>query len=104
MLETIVGDIRDEFDILPEFIYELTENRWLAGGGLTLEKIGKIVGAPSFPESEKTLCQWLMEISPEGSLRIENKIEYGDFIFHVRKVSRSRIYEVIIEKIVSGSQ
>ena len=104
MLETIVGDIRDEFDILPEFIYELTENRWLAGGGLTLEKIGKVVGAPLFPESEKTLCQWLMEISPEGSLRTESKIEYGDFIFHVRKISRSRIYEVIIEKIINGSQ
>jgi len=104
MLETIVGDIRDEFDILPEFIYELTENRWLAGGGLTLEKIGKTVGVSSFPESEKTLCQWLMEISPEGSLRIESKIEYGDFIFHVRKISRSRIYEVIIEKIINGRQ
>ncbi|HCE43209.1 MAG TPA: hypothetical protein DET40_06655 [Lentisphaeria bacterium] len=104
MLETIVGDIRDEFDILPEFIYELTENRWLAGGGLTLEKIGKVVGVQNFPDSEKTLCQWLMEISPEGSLRMENKIEYGDFIFHVRKISRSRIYEVIIEKHVSVSQ
>ena len=98
MLETIVGDIRDEFDILPEFIYELTENRWLAGGGLPLHKIAKTLGAPSFPESEKTLCQWLMEISPEGSLRVESRIEYGDFIFLVRKISRSKIFEVIIQK------
>ncbi len=100
MLETIVGDIRDEFDILPEFIYEITEHRWLAGGGLTMEKIGKVVGAPSFPDSEKTLCQWLMEISQEGSIRVENKIEYGNLIFHIRKMSRSKINEVIIEKVV----
>ncbi|HBC87256.1 MAG TPA: hypothetical protein DCZ94_09900 [Lentisphaeria bacterium] len=101
MLETIVGDIRDEFDILPEFIYELTENRWLAGGGLTLEKIGKVVDVPNFPESEKNLCQWLMEISDENP-RVENRIEYGNLLFHVRKVSRSRIYEVIIEKLQKG--
>jgi len=102
MLETIVGDIRDEFDILPEFIYDLTENRWLAGGGLTLERIGKVIGVLNFPEADKTLCQWLLEISQEGSLRVESKIEYGDLIFHVRKMSRSRIYEVIIEKLQKG--
>ncbi len=96
LLETIVGDIRDEFDVLPEFIYDLTDSRWLAGGGATLEKISKTVGVPLL-ESHKTLCQWLMDIS-DGNIHVENRIEYGELIFHIRKMSRSKIYEVIIEK------
>ncbi|MFA6290982.1 MAG: hemolysin family protein [Victivallales bacterium] len=96
LLETIVGDIRDEFDVLPEFIYNLTEERWLAGGGVQLDKISKTVGV-SLPESDKSLCQWLMEIS-DANIRVENRIEYGELIFHIRKMSRSKVYEVIIEK------
>ncbi len=96
LLETIVGDIRDEFDILPEFIYNLTEERWLAGGGVQLDKISKTVGV-SLPEPDKSLCQWLMEIS-DANIRVENRIEYGELIFHIRKMSRSKVYEVIIEK------
>jgi putative hemolysin len=96
LLETIVGDIRDEFDVLPEFIYGLTDERWLAGGGVSLEKISSTVGVP-LPESEKPICQWLMDIS-DGNIHVESKIEYGELIFHIRKMSRSKVYEVIIEK------
>ncbi len=96
LLETIVGDIRDEFDILPEFIYGLTEERWLAGGGVPLEKVSSTVGI-SLPDSDKPLCQWLMDIS-DGNIHVENRIEYGELIFHIRKMSRSKVYEVIIEK------
>lgn len=100
MLETIVGDIRDEFDVLPEFIYDLTKERWLAGGGVTLGEISRTVGV-SLPESDKTLCQWLMDIS-DSSIRVENRIEYGELFFHIRKMSRSKVYEVIIEKLTPG--
>lgn len=96
LLEIIVGDIRDEFDVLPEFIYDLADDRWLAGGGVTLDKISGIVGV-ALPESGKTLCQWLLDIS-DSNIRVENRIEYGELIFHIRKMSRSKVYEVIIEK------
>jgi putative hemolysin len=96
LLETIVGDIRDEYDILPDFIYGITEDRWLAGGAVTLQKVSDTVGIP-LPEPDKQLFQWLAEIS-DSNIHIENRIEYGELIFRIRKMSRSKVYEVIIEK------
>jgi len=95
ILETIVGDIEDEYDILPELFYPLVENRWLAGGGVTLRKINKQF--PEIPPLDKTLSQWLLE-SLKIPPKTEQMVEWGGLVLYLRKVSRAKVYEIIIEK------
>jgi putative hemolysin len=95
ILETIVGDIEDEYDILPDIFYPLVENRFLAGGGVTLRKVNGYF--PEVPPQDKTLSQWILE-NLKTPPKAEHSIEWGDLVFYQRKVSRAKVYEVIIEK------
>ena len=96
MLETIVGDIGDEYDVLPDYLYNINETRMVAGGGVLLSKL-RSVFREDFPGTATTLSQWLTEkISPP--LRVEKKITVGGLDFEIRKLSRSKIYEVLIDR------
>lgn len=95
ILESIVGDIQDEYDMLPEFFYTITPTRWLAGGGVTLAALKKVF--KELPGEEKTLAAWLAEIA-KGAPKVEQCLVHNGLTFFVRKMSRSRINEVIIER------
>ena len=95
ILETIVGDIKDEYDIPPEYLYDINETRLLAGGGISLLTLRERLG-PSIPELNKTLCQWLLEIAGRP-LKVENTITHNDIRYEIRKMSRSKISEVIVD-------
>ena len=95
ILETIVGDITDEYDIVPEYLYEITETRLLAGGGVSLITLHNRIG-PEIPELNKTLCQWLLEMTNKP-LKIESVLTWQGIQFEIRKMSRSRISEIIID-------
>lgn len=95
ILETFVGDIKDEYDILPEYLYEINESRLLAGGGILLSSLRERIG-PAIPDLRKTLCQWIFELSPKP-LKVECTIKYNGIDFKIRKMSRSRINEIIVD-------
>lgn len=96
ILETFVGDIKDEYDIMPEYLYDINENRLLAGGGITLSSLKERLG-PAIPDVNKSLCQWLLEITSGKQMKVESTINYRGIQFEIRKMSRSRISEVIID-------
>ena len=95
ILETIVGSIQDEYDILPTHFYEISPHRFVAGGGISLFKLHAILGN-DIPESERSLDLWIRE-NLGGNLKVESLLHHNGLLFIVRKVSRSHIYEVIIE-------
>jgi putative hemolysin len=95
ILETIVGDIKDEYDIPPDYLYDINETRLLAGGGITLLTLRERLG-PSIPELNKTLCQWLLEIT-DKPLKVENTITHNGIRYEIRKMSRSKISEIIVD-------
>jgi putative hemolysin len=95
ILETIVGDIKDEYDIPPEYLYDINETRLLAGGGISLQALRERLG-PSVPELNKTLCQWLLEIA-DKPLKVESSISFNGIRYEIRKMSRSKISEIIID-------
>ncbi len=95
ILETIVGDIMDEYDVLPEYLYEINETRLLAGGGVNLLTLRERLGN-TIPEANKTLCQWILDMSNKP-VKIESKIILNGIVFEIRKMSRSRISEIIID-------
>jgi CBS domain containing-hemolysin-like protein len=102
LLESIVGDVKDEYDILPSHCYKLSENRLLTGGGARLEEVNKTFNI-NLVEPDQTLSVWLLE--KFGHLpAADDHIKMGDLEITVRKVSRSKIFEAVIDKIVAFPQ
>lgn len=95
VIEAIMGDIEDEYDLLPEYVYQIAVGRYLAGGGVSMEALREKI-AKDLPATKKPLNKWLLEISGKMP-KVEEKIQYRSLIFITRKVRRSNIYEVIIE-------
>jgi putative hemolysin len=95
ILETIVGDIQDEYDSIPDHFYEISPGRYVSGGGITLKKLRLALGA-SIPDDERTVDLWMRE-RLGANIKAEMTMAHNAFSFIIRKVSRSHIYEVIIE-------
>jgi putative hemolysin len=95
IVESIVGDLNDEYDVLPNFFYPITETRFVAGGGIPLSELRAKI-SPLIPASQITLNDWLMrqcKVKPNT----EGKLNYQNLTFTVRKVSRSKIHEAIVD-------
>ena len=96
VVEAIVGEIEDEYDVLPTYINRIAEGRFMAGGGATLQALKDQTGF-GVPDGTTSLNEWLCGLMP-GNPAIEMKIPYQDIVFTIRRTRRSRIYEVIVNK------
>lgn len=95
VIESIMGEIHDEYDVLPAYFYQIAVNRFLAGGGVSLRVLREKTGI-DVPLSDASLNEWLLGLSGKAP-KVEDKISYKNNTFIIRKVRRSNIYEVIIE-------
>jgi putative hemolysin len=95
ILETIVGDIQDEYDVIPDHLYEISPKRFIAGGGVPLRKLHAAIGG-SVPDDDRTIDLWIRE-HLGANIKVEMKMHQDSLTFVVRKVSRSHVYEVLIE-------
>jgi len=95
VLESIVGEMDDEYDVLPTYFYQIAVNRYLAGGGISLKALREKAGI-GLPDLDQTLNEWLMT-SLGRMPKVEDKISHDGNTFITRKVRRSKIFEVIIE-------
>jgi putative hemolysin len=96
IVESIIGDINDEYDLLPEFIYKITETRFIIGGGIKLSKLKKDLSL-DIPDSDNELSDWLLKISGTN-VTPEKIIKYNNYSFIVRKIKRDKINELILQK------
>jgi len=99
ILEVLVGDIGDEYDLLPEYIYRIAENRYVAGGSVNVAAL-RDMGLSSLPHEKVSLSAWLAG-RVRGRLKVNARILVGDIRFIVKKIRRKHIFEVIIESPVS---
>lgn len=95
ILETIVGDISDEYDIMPEYLYNITTNRFMSGGGVKMSRLREVVSS-DLPDDGRTLTEWLSETLKQP-IKVEKTFKYGNVNIFVRKMRRSKVYEAIIE-------
>lgn len=95
VIESIVGKMQDEYDLLPTYFYQIAVNRYLAGGGVSVRALREKTGI-DLPDIAKSLDEWLMELFGRMP-KVEETISYKGNTFITRKVRRSNIYEVIIE-------
>ncbi len=95
VIEAIVGEMHDEYDILPVYFYKIAANRYLAGGGISLKVLREKTGL-ELPDTEQTLNEWFLKFLDKVP-RAEDNILHAGSRFIARKVRRSNIFEVIIE-------
>jgi putative hemolysin len=97
IIESIVGDVNDEYDVLPSHCYKLSETRTLAGGGIKLEQLAKLLDLP-FEDGELTLNDWLLQKYGRVPSSDERLARDG-YEFQPHKVSRGKVYEATIDKL-----
>jgi len=96
VIESIIGDINDEFDLLPVHIVKISDNRFIVGGGVRLKKLNKELSL-ELPPSDEILSEWLVKKS-HGPLAPEKSIAVGSHEFIVRKMKKGKISELIFRK------
>ncbi len=98
IIESIIGEINDEYDILPAYIYPITETRYVAGGGTSLNALKELEVFSDIPESKEQLNDWMMNIFGKIPAAEESFVR-GKYKFIARKIRRSKIHEAIIESV-----
>ncbi len=96
VVEAIVGDLEDEYDVLPCHVFPVSEMRFLAGGGVSLATLRSVTKF-NLPDLPVKLNDWLCELYKQLP-PIERVIPFADLVFIVRKIRRSKIHEVLVEK------
>lgn len=100
LLEEIVGEIQDEFDIDEEIeIQDMGINKWLVDGTVTIDEIGDLIGIELPDEEVDTIAgfvYWLLDHIPVNG-EILDLPDYGLKITVVEVTGR-RIAKVLIEQ------
>jgi putative hemolysin len=99
IIENLVGELQDEYDTPPDFIVQLSENRFRVGGSATFRQIK----ARAFHELERddeiTIDRWIKE-DLRGKVPSENLVRNtGNFAVKVRRVVRGNVYDVTVERL-----
>lgn len=97
VLEEIVGEIHDEYEVNLEKIKAIDENTWLADGSVDLETLSELLNITFEVEDVVTLGGFLtaqLQHLPESG----ESLSYKSYTFDIKKVSQKRVSEVTITK------
>lgn len=104
ILEELVGEMEDEYDIIPNSIKPYG-SAWIAGGNVTMGLLISVIGLPGGNENgliqEQTLSEWCSQRSrnfPNGG----DVIESGGLRVIPRKFRRGKMVEAIVSAINGG--
>ena len=97
LLESIVGNMQDEFDQEEEEITQLDDDSFEVDGNLSISELGELLDC-EFPDGDyDTVAGFLLDLL--GHIPDEEEetiIEYDHFIFTVQKMEERRIEQVLI--------
>jgi putative hemolysin len=98
IIETLVGQLQDEYDTPPDFIVQLSENRFRVGGNATFRQIKPRFIHDLTREDDITVDAWIKE-QLGGKTPPENFLKKIDGItIKVRRIVRGNVYDVVIER------
>jgi CBS domain containing-hemolysin-like protein len=89
-VESIVGQIQDEFDTEKSELVRLGENIWEAAGTLALHELEKIIGTVPHDENTTTASGWLTE-KLGGFPKPGDIVEVGTFELRVEEMDGTRV-------------
>lgn len=94
IIEEVIGEIQDEFDILPNFIRAMPDERFQVGGATPLSELRKKV-CPDFPDEPTTIDAWIrsqMKKPPKP----KDRVPLANYDIIIAKIRRSQIHEVTV--------
>lgn len=97
VLETLVGQIQDEFDQEKSEFSQIGENVWEAAGALPLPELEKIVGPVEHGEGVATASGWVTE-RLGGFPRAGDTLAIGNFELHVDATDGARVERLKITR------
>jgi putative hemolysin len=100
ILESIVGDVNDEYDVLPSHCYKLSETRTLAGGGLRMSEFCQLLDLP-IDNPAQTLSEWLLQRFARVP-ETDERLTFGGYEFQIHKASRGKVYEATVDRLPGG--
>lgn len=96
-LESLVGQIQDEFDAEEMQLVHTSENVWEVAGTLPLHEMEKIIGTVAHDESVTTASGWLTE-KLGGFPQTGNLLMVGNFELRVEEMDGPRVARLKITK------
>ena len=96
-LESLVGQIQDEFDAEETQLVHTSENVWEVAGTLPLHEMEKIIGTVAHDESVTTASGWLTE-KLGGFPKTGNLLMVGNFEMRVEEMDGPRVARLKITK------
>jgi CBS domain containing-hemolysin-like protein len=97
VLEALVGQIQDEFDLEKSELTRLGENVWEAAGTLALHDLEKIIGEIQHDESITTASGWLTQ-KFGGFPKAGDALTVGNFELRVEEMDGPRVARLKITK------
>jgi putative hemolysin len=99
IIETLVGELQDEYDTPPDFIIRLSETRFRIGGNATFRQL-KMRAFPTLDRSDDmTIDGWFKQMSTAGTTPPENySAKVGNISFKIRRIVRGNIYDIVAEE------
>ncbi len=98
VLEEIVGEVRDEFDVEEPALMRLEDGAVLARGGASLGEVQRVLGVHLPGEAAETLEGYLLRLRPGGLARGEEVHIAGQARFRVECTVGDRIWTVRAER------
>lgn len=97
ILEEMVGDIEDEQDRFPNYIYPYATG-WIAGGGIKISELAEKIHLPALPSQiqDLTLAEWCEKNSGKPVYYAE-VISADGLKVTVRKLRRKKMLEGLVE-------
>jgi putative hemolysin len=94
VIESIVGEINDEYDLLPEYVYQIAKDRYVVGGGVRMSRLSSEFCRP-ISEEDITLSDWVSARLGRAP-KAEDTVEHDEVVVNVRKTRRSCLYEAVV--------
>ena len=100
LVESIVGDIQDEYDNEEEDIKRVGEGSFSVDGTIPLDEIEELLNI-NMPESDyDTLAGFMVDkLGKIPSSSEKNSVDFAGYNFSIEKVKDRRILKVLINKI-----
>ena len=94
IVEELVGEIGDEFDMLPKMVHPLSKNVWIVGGGVTMRNLADKLKSP-FLISDGNLSDWIINRIGHTPV-VDHRLKIEHLEFNVRRIRRGKVFEVLI--------